>query len=167
MEENNIFPKDPDKTYGLMEVVKGSSLQLDKKPEETKEVFPHLIIREIIALLLLIAFISLIALFLNAPLEEIANPNKTPNPAKAPWYFLALQELLHYFPPVVAGIFVPAFVLLSLFLLPYLDRNPSSKPKDRKLAIIVFSIFVTAAIILTIIGTFFRGENWHWTTPWS
>lgn len=166
MKDNQIFPKDPEKTYGLMEIVKGTSVQVEKKPEDTEETYPHLILREIIAVLLLIAFISFLSLLFNAPLEEIANPNKTPNPAKAPWYFLGLQELLHYFPPVVAGIIVPSLLVILLILLPYIDRNPSTKPRKRKLALVIFTVFVFATVILTVIGTFFRGENWRWVWPW-
>ena len=167
MKDNEIFPKDSDKTYGLMEIVKGTSYQVGKEPEDTVETYPHLIFREIIAVLLLVAIVSLLALFINAPLEEIANPNKTPNPAKAPWYFLGLQELLHYFPPIFAGIFIPASIVIFLLLLPYIDRNPSTKPRKRKFAITIFTVFVIVAVILTLIGTFFRGENWHWVWPWK
>lgn len=166
MKDNQIFPRDPEKTYGLMEIVKGTSPQVEKKPEDTIESYPHLIFREIIAVLLLIAFVSILALLFNAPLEEIANPNKTPNPAKAPWYFLGLQELLHYFPPVVAGILIPFLIVMALIFLPYIDRNPSSKPRKRKFAITIFTLFVVASVIFTVIGTFFRGENWHWIWPW-
>jgi hypothetical protein len=72
---------------------------------------------------LVIIVLSLISLFLNAPLEEIANPDHTPNPAKAPWYFLGLQELLHYFPPVVAGVLIPALVIVALVVIPYFGVN--------------------------------------------
>ncbi|MCP5047765.1 MAG: menaquinol oxidoreductase [bacterium] len=168
MKENReIFPKDPEKTYGLMEIVKGTSPLVEKEPEDTIETSPHLIIRVAISFLILITVVSLVSLFIDAPLEEIANPSKTPNPAKAPWYFLGLQELLHYFPPVIAGILVPAVVVFALFLLPYLDRGKSAKPKDRKLVVFLFTVFVATAVILTLVGVFFRGENWQWVWPWK
>jgi len=85
--------------------------------------FPHLVIRELIALLALSLFLVLLAFFFDAPLEEIANPEKTPNPSKAPWYFLGLQELLHYYPPVVAGVILPGLVVLALIIVPYFEIN--------------------------------------------
>jgi len=85
--------------------------------------FPHLVIREAIALLGLSLFLVLLAFLFDAPLEEIANPEKTPNPSKAPWYFLGLQELLHYYPPVVAGVILPGLIVLALIIIPYFDIN--------------------------------------------
>ncbi len=167
MNDNEIFPKDTDKTYGLMEIVKGTSLHLEKKPEKTRDTYPNLILKEITALLLLIVFVCLISLFFNAPLEELANPQKTPNPAKAPWYFLGLQELLHHFPPIVGGVVIPVVIILTLILLPYLDRNPSSKLKERKVIVTIFTVCVLGIVILTLIGMFFRGEYWKWVWPWS
>ena len=84
---------------------------------------PHLLLREAVAAESVIMVLSLISLFLNAPLEEIANPEHTPNPAKAPWYFLGLQELLHYFPPVVTGVLIPALVITALVVIPYFGVN--------------------------------------------
>ena len=98
--------------------------------EEDKMVmtYPHLVVREAIALEILMVALGLLAVFFNAPLESLANPNKTPNPAKAPWYFLGLQELLHYFPPIVAGVLVPTLAVIALVAIPYfrvnLDRQP-------------------------------------------
>src|SRR5512137_2327441 len=85
--------------------------------------FPHLILREAIAIEILTIVLVAIALFWDAPLEQIANPLQTPNPAKAPWYFLGLQELLHYFPPVVAGILIPTLVIVALVVIPYFNVN--------------------------------------------
>ena len=90
--------------------------------------FPHLIVREAIALLAISIVLVVMALFLDAPLEELANPQKTPNPAKAPWYFLGLQELLHYYPPVVAGVLMPALVVVALAIVPYFDVNLKRPP---------------------------------------
>ena len=85
--------------------------------------FPHLIIREMICFQLVLVFTVLLALFIDAPLEELADPRHTPNPAKAPWYFLGLQELLHSYPPVVAGVIIPTLVILALIAIPYFRVN--------------------------------------------
>jgi hypothetical protein len=85
--------------------------------------FPHVILRETIAFQLLAIVLVALALFWDAPLEQLANPLLTPNPAKAPWYFLGLQELLHYFPPLVAGVLLPTLVVLALVVIPYFDIN--------------------------------------------
>ena len=99
------------------------------------------------------------SLFLNAPLEELANPAKTPNPAKAPWYFLGLQELVSH-SALLGGVVAPALMVLALLAIPYLDRNPSRRPADRKLILWLFTFFVVANLVLIVIGTFFRGPGW-------
>ncbi|MFQ5654389.1 MAG: hypothetical protein ACE5GW_06630, partial [Planctomycetota bacterium] len=95
----------------------------ERRDEPRAMTFPHLIVRELIALLAFSLALVLISLVLDAPLEEIANPEKTPNPSKAPWYFLGLQELLHYYPPVVAGVILPGLVIVALVIVPYFDIN--------------------------------------------
>ncbi len=90
--------------------------------------YPHLILREFIAFQVLTILLVMVALFWDAPLEQEANPLLTPNPAKAPWYFLGLQELLHYFPPVVAGVLIPTLVLVALVVIPYFDVNIRGEP---------------------------------------
>jgi quinol-cytochrome oxidoreductase complex cytochrome b subunit len=90
--------------------------------------FPHLILREVILFQVVVILLSLAALVFNAPLEEMANPVETPNPAKAPWYFLGLQELLHYFPPVVAGVLLPGLVVVALVVIPYARVNLTAGP---------------------------------------
>ena len=97
----------------------------------------------------------------------LANPNLTPNPSKAPWYFLGLQELLRYFHPMVAGITIPTFILVGFAAIPYLDRNPSTKPGDRKVAIMLFTMLFMFGATLTIIGSFFRGTGYNWVWPWA
>jgi len=92
-------------------------------PEDLVMSFPHLVIRLTIAFLWVVIVMAVLSVFFNAPLEELANPQHTPNPAKAPWYFLGLQELLHYFPPVVAGILIPALVVVALVVIPYVGVN--------------------------------------------
>ena len=90
--------------------------------------FPHLILREMILFQIVVIGLALAAIFFDAPLQGIANPLETPNPAKAPWYFLGLQELLHYFPPVVAGVLMPALVVIALVVIPYARVNLSAGP---------------------------------------
>jgi menaquinol-cytochrome c reductase cytochrome b/c subunit len=190
--------------------------------------FPHLVVRELVALLALSLVLVLLAVFFDAPLEEIANPQKTPNPAKAPWYFLGLQELLHYYPPIFSGVLLPGLVITALVVVPYFNINlkreafwhtnapakllatwaivaalsatflfTGSHPVwpivgplwfiavamtmpalvhtrhgivgwlgHRSLAFWVFSWFVLAAIVLTVIGVAFRGPGWEFTLPW-
>jgi hypothetical protein len=116
--------------------------------EEEKRVmtFPNLVVRELIAFEILLIVLGLLALFYDAPLESLANPNKTPNPAKAPWYFLGLQELLHYFPPIVAGVLIPLLAVIALVAIPYFRVNMERKPlwADRKPAgLAAFLIVVT------------------------
>ena len=111
----------------------------------------------------------LLGLFINAPLEELANPNVTPAVAKAPWYFLGLQELLAYFHPTVAGALTPAAVLVGSALIPYLDRRNihSTKPSDRKLEVTLFSVLWALGLTVTCIGIFFRGPGYSFILPWS
>ncbi len=200
--------------------------ETEKEPEKLIMSFPHLIIREVICFLVVVIVLSVMALLFNAPLEEMADPQHTPNPAKAPWYFLGLQELLHSFPPVVAGVLIPLMVVIALVIIPYFNINvkreglwihnrrttflifssvvfilslvcllydafsiavPSillygfailpyfvKREKGwiywlsrRSLAEWVMSWFVIVAIVLVVIGTFFRGPGWIWIWPWE
>jgi hypothetical protein len=188
--------------------------------------YPHLVLRESIAFQILIIVLVVMALFWDAPLEQLANPLLTPNPAKAPWYFLGLQELLHYFPPLVAGIVIPTLVVIALIVIPYFNVNvqgealwagnhskrfqvalaivvalaiflalfsawtvllptaivgglmvfsyyavPGKHPgaqflRNRPIAWWVMTWFITVALTLTLVGTFFRGPGWSWVWPW-
>src|SRR6266568_986534 len=128
--------------YRTLAVVKQEAITRVEKPlEDSVFVWPHLLVREFFASVIVMVMVTLLSLYIDAPLRAPANPNFTPNPAKAPWYFLGLQELLHYFPPTTAGILIPGFVLLGLIILPYVDRNPSRAYSDRKMAIITFTMF--------------------------
>jgi len=188
--------------------------------------YPHLLVREAIVFEVLVIFMVLIALFWDAPLEQLANPLLTPNPAKAPWYFLGLQELLHFFPPFVAGILIPTLILIALVVIPYFNVNIEGKPlwceqASRRFTIVmavvipllillavvdawtiilptvivagllvasyfskaktgfmgnlcqkplpwwVMTWFISTAVCLTIVGTFFRGPGWSWVWPWG
>jgi menaquinol-cytochrome c reductase cytochrome b/c subunit len=188
--------------------------------------YPHLLLRESIAFQVLVIALVLVALLWDAPLEQLANPLLTPNPAKAPWYFLGLQELLHYFPPFVAGILIPTLVVLALVVIPYFNINVESPAiwetnparhfqifvavlavlalflalfhawtvlvptafagglviysyfvgpgesrfhhylRSRSISWWVMTWFITVAIVLTVVGTFFRGPGWSWIWPW-
>jgi hypothetical protein len=154
-------------TQRLLTVVKAGSIQDVKAvPTDKVHVWPHLLVAEFVAALAMTAFTLLFSIFVNAPLLETANYNLTPNPSKAPWYFLGLQELLTMFHPMVAGVTVPGIGIFGLMLAPYTDRNPSHKPEDRKFAIALFTIFLMFWAVLVIIGSFFRGPGFNFTLPW-
>ncbi len=154
-------------TQRLLTVVKSGSIQdVKASPVDKVHTWPHLLAAEFVAALALTAFVTLFSVFVNAPLLELANINRTPNPSKAPWYFLGLQELLTMFHPMVAGVTIPGMGLFVLILAPYMDRNPSNKPEDRKFAISMFTLFLMFWSVLVIIGTFFRGPGFNFTLPW-
>ncbi len=206
--------------------IKGrTAARVRKEEEEMVMTVPNLVMREAIAFMVMVVVLALISLFANAPLEWLANPEHTPNPAKAPWYFLGLQELLHYFPPVVAGVILPTLVVLALVAIPYFPVNvrlqglwkenrkttltvllavtavlavillvfkvyailvptvvvvaamlvPFMSPREtgvvgwlgsRPLTWWIMTWFVVIVIVLTAIGTLFRGPEWSWTWPW-
>jgi hypothetical protein len=201
---------------------------VEDRDEPKAMTVPHLLLREGIALLGLSLGLVILSIFFDAPLEEMANPDVTPNPAKAPWYFLGLQELLHYYPPFVAGVLLPTLVVVALVVIPYFDVNLQraslfSAPRPvralavlgitaafaallaatakypvwpiivptiltgllmalpgflgargpvlgwlaaRSLPFYVFSWFVVVTVVLTVIGTLFRGPGWSLTLPW-
>lgn len=189
--------------------------------------YPHLVLREAITMQALVIVLVLLSLFWDAPLEQLANPLLTPNPAKAPWYFLGLQELLHYFPPLVAGIILPGLVIVALVVIPYFEVNIKGEPfwsGNRRKRLQIFSAvffallivltiyeawtvlvptmvvsalllsayfvtpgrgkltdylgsrplswwvmtwFICVSVVLTVVGTFFRGPGWSWVWPWA
>jgi hypothetical protein len=123
--------------------------------------FPHVILREAVAFELLTIILVAIALFWNAPLEQLANPLLTPNPAKAPWYFLGLQELLHYFPPFVAGILIPSLVIIALIVIPYFNINIKGEALwagDRRRRLVGFLVVVIALLAFFV----FYAEAMPW-----
>ncbi len=157
-----------EKTYGLMEVVAGQPIfetVTEEEEEDTVFSYPYAFFREAVALMATVTTVMAVSLFWRAPLEELANPAKTPNPAKAPWYFLGLQELVSH-SALIGGVVAPALVVLALLAIPYLDANPSRRPADRKWAIRAFTVFVVVNIVLIVIGTFFRGPGWGLVPPW-
>ncbi|MEO8475594.1 MAG: menaquinol-cytochrome c reductase cytochrome b subunit [Actinomycetota bacterium] len=157
----------PDK-HRLLALVPPEGIQrVEREQGDRVNVWPHLLIEEMVAMFILLAAMTIFSTFINAPLRELANANLTPNPSKAPWYFLGLQELLRYFHPMVAGITIPTFILVGLAAVPYVDRNASVRPGDRRIAITMFTILFMFGAVLTIIGSFFRGPGYNWTWPWA
>ena len=203
-----------------------TAARVRKEHEEMAMTFPNLVVKEIIAFEVMVIVLTLFSLFVDAPLEWIANPEHTPNPAKAPWYFLGLQELLHYFPPVVAGVILPTLAVVALIVIPYFRVNikreglwkenvkqtmvtlvavggflslvlllfkvyamliptllvvgcmllPYFSRKEtgiagwlgsRTLSWWIMTWFVVIVVVLTAIGTLFRGPEWSWTWPWQ
>lgn len=209
-------------------VTRRTSAQVKVETEDLVQTFPEVLFRAAVAIEVLAIALVWIALVFNAPLEGLADPSHTPNPAKAPWYFLGLQEMLHYFPPVVAGVLVPGLVVMALIVIPYFNINIEAegfflKDRQRRLRIfylvaialsvflaffkvyaalvptlIMAGIMLVAAqsspqssssfrrylagrplsywvmtwflfelVVLTAIGTFFRGPGWAWVWPWQ
>src|SRR5271155_613890 len=156
MEKNKIetgFSSDAKKEpRRIVFVTKKTSAKVVGDPGPQLMTYPHLLVREAIAFQVLVIAMVLVALFWDAPLEQLANPLLTPNPAKAPWYFLGLQELLHFFPPFVAGILIPALVILALIAIPYFHINIADEPvwsRNRRerlrmlgVVTVLFSIFL-------------------------
>jgi len=155
-------------TQRLLTVVKAKPIQkAASEPVDKVNTWPHLMLPEFISLMVMMAFLILLSTILQAPLLEEANPNITPNPAKAPWYFLGLQEALSYWDPQIAGVMIPLVIgLLGFAAIPYIDRNKENNPSKRKYAIMMYTFFLAGAGTLTIIGVLFRGPGWNWTYPW-
>ena len=208
-------------------VTRRTSAQVKANYEEQVQTYPEVLFRVVLAVEILAIVLVVIALLFNAPLEGIADPTHTPNPAKAPWYFLGLQELLHYFPPVVAGVLVPTLLIVSLIVIPYFNINIEAaglflNHRRKRLQIfyataiglivflVAFHVYVAAVpslmiaiamiiasnssptshsascrylakkplawwvmtwflfelIVLTVVGTLFRGPGWSWVLPW-
>lgn len=154
-------------TQRLLTVVKSGSIQEAKAaPVDKVHTWPHLLAVEFVAALALTAFLFVFSWVVNAPLMQAADFNKTPNPSKAPWYFLGLQELLTMFHPMIAGVTLPGIGLLALVLAPYMDRNASNKPEDRKFMTSMMTMFLMFWAVLVIIGSFFRGPGFNFIFPW-
>jgi menaquinol-cytochrome c reductase cytochrome b/c subunit len=158
----------PERVQRLLAVVKPEAIQkVERQPMDRVNVWPHLMAAEFVSLLVVMAALTFFSVAVDAPLRELANFNQTPNPSKAPWYFLGLQELLRYLHPQVAGVTIPTVIIIALFAWPFIDRNPSNRPDDRKLAIVLFSFFMLSFAVLTIIGMFFRGPGFNFVEPWQ
>jgi hypothetical protein len=154
-------------TQRLLTVVKSGSIQEVKAtPVDKVHTWPHLLAAEFVASLACLAFTFVFSIFVNAPLLELANTNQTPNPSKAPWYFLGLQELLTMFHPMIAGVTIPGVGIIVLIFAPYIDRNPSNKPEDRKFATSLMTVHLMFWAVLVMIGSFFRGPGFNFIYPW-
>lgn len=165
-----VFPKDTNKTYGLMELMKGTKPTVGLQPDDMVFTWPHLLIRELVLFVIVAACLLVSAFMFDAPLEEIANPNHPPNPAKAPWYFLGLQELVSY-SAFIGGVLIPTLIVIGLMLVPFIDRKKIGIgvwfAKERWLANGIFLSFLLIMFALIILGTYFRGENWNFVVPWE
>jgi hypothetical protein len=134
--------------------------------------WPHLVRLEFLVALFVIVLLVVWSLTVDAPLEEPANPTRTPNPSKAPWYFLGLQEMLVFFDPWHAGVVLPTFIIVGLMVIPYIDINPRGNGyytfAERKFEILTFLFgFEILWVSLIVIGTFLRGPGWNWFWPWE
>jgi len=154
-------------TQRLLTVVKSGSIQdVKSEPVDKVHTWPHLLAIEFVASLACTAFLFVFSWVVNAPLLQAANFNQTPNPSKAPWYFLGLQELLTMFHPMIAGVTLPTIGLIALMFSPYLDKTISNKPEDRKFMTSMFTIFLMFWAVLVIVSSFFRGPGYNFTFPW-
>lgn len=162
--------KTDQKSDGLSDRIKKTAL---KKigGEDTVLVWPNLVYLELISMLFALAILLFLCLYSPAPLEELASADTTPNPTKAPWYFLGLQELLVFFDPWLAGFILPNLIMIGLILIPYIDPNPKGKGyytfSERKFSVLGFSFGLALWFILIVIGVWFRGLDWSWYWPWD
>ena len=163
------FPVKPGKTYGLMCVVPTRTANTSARPEAQVQAWPAALSRELLLFLLTVAVLSVLALLFNAPLEEPASALHPPNPAKAPWYFLGLQEMVSY-SAFWGGIGIPGLLVALAVAAPYLERTPGGEGTwfhhSRSGANWTFLTVMTVLGILTLIGTLFRGVNWTLVVPW-
>jgi hypothetical protein len=142
----------------------------DPKWDREVHTWPYLMRMEFLVAIIITVILMVWSLTLNAPLEEPSNPNVTMNPAKAPWYFLGLQEMLVYFDPWIAGVIMPTLIIVGLMVVPYIDVNPLGNGyytyKQRKFSIWTFLFgFLGLWVMMIAIGTFIRGPGWMWFWP--
>lgn len=173
-----IFPKDNKKTYALVELVRGESPLVGKGPDNTLFSFPVVLLLEVILLLGVTLAIFLFSLFKQAPLEEIANPMITTDPAKAPWYFVGLQELLEHMHPTLAGVLIPTALVIFLILLPYIDHSRAqvgvwfSTARGKWITAWVGTYTLVAMIAYIVLDNLFnprellRGSAPSWVAQW-
>ena len=140
--------------------------------DDKVQVWPYLVRVEFLGALFVMVILVFWSFLIDAPLEEAANPTLTPNPSKAPWYFLGLQEMLVYFDPWVAGVVLPTLIILGLMVIPYIDINPKGNGyytfKERRFAILMFCFgFLFLWVSLIVLGTFWRGPGWYFFFPWE
>ena len=153
-------------------IAAGEFEQMRKEGKDRIYVWPYLTRNEFLASILIMAVLTVWSIVVDAPLEEPANPTKTPNPSKAPWYFLGLQEMLVYFDPWIAGVVFPSIIVIGLMAIPYIDKNPKGNGyytwQERKFAISAFLFgFFILWLSLIMVGTFLRGPGWNFFMPWE
>lgn len=161
--------------YRALAFVKGESLAKEKDSQVSEDelpTWPYLVRKEFLAAIIVTIILLIWSIALNAPLEDPSDPSVTPNPAKAPWYFLGLQEMLVYFDPWIAGVIFPSLIVMGLMAMPYVDINPKGNGyytfKERWFAILTFCFgFHILWILLIIVGVFMRGPGWLWFWPWQ
>ncbi|MCC6588505.1 MAG: cytochrome b N-terminal domain-containing protein [Bryobacterales bacterium] len=162
-------PLAKDKVFGLQGFVRTNVAKMGNVPDRSVFAWPNLVLAELFVFVLTLAVILLVSLFFNAPLEEPVNVMHPPNPAKAPWYFLGLQELVSY-SAFWGGIGIPTIFVILLLVAPYLDRKPGGSgvwfSRERLLPNTIYISMVLLNIVLVVIGTFFRGPNWEFVSPW-
>jgi menaquinol-cytochrome c reductase cytochrome b/c subunit len=158
---------EPEPRFRLLGVV---PREVEQKPEELPDdsvfTWPHFLVRHVVVAAITVGVVFILAILFDAPLKDIANPAQTPDVAKAPWYFAGLQEMLAHFAPMVAGVLVPGAAIAFLLILPYLDKGKGWRIRDRKSIVVVFTLLAITALVLTVIGAFFRGPEWSWVWPW-
>jgi len=154
-------------THRLLAMVPPTGIQqIRGKQEDKVYTFPHLVTAEFVALLAMTVVLLVWSALIPAPLLDLANANITPNPSKAPWYFMGLQELLRYFHPMIAGVTIPTIGIVVGMMIPYIDKNPSVRPENRKTAYALFTIALIFNAVLVIVGSFMRGPGFNWVWPW-
>jgi quinol-cytochrome oxidoreductase complex cytochrome b subunit len=157
------------RSYGIQGLVRGPFTKIGNVPDNTEFSWPNLLQAELLVLLVTLACILIVSVLFNAPLEEPVNVMHPPNPAKAPWYFLGLQEMVSY-SAFWGGVGIPTIEVIVLLLVPYLDRKTVGVgrwfARERLLANSIFLTFVVINVVLMVIGTFFRGPNWEFVSPW-
>ena len=161
---------DSSKSGRLASLIKKTAAE-KVEPEDTVLVWPNLVYLELICSMVAVAIMLFLSLVSPAPLEELASADTTPNPTKAPWYFLGLQELLVYFDPWLAGMVLPTMIIVGLVLIPYVDPNPRGKGyytfSERKFSMLGFGFGLALWWVLILVGVFFRGLDWSWYWPWD
>lgn len=144
--------------------------QINKKAEKVFS-WPNLVAKEFLAAILVTVFLLVYSYYVDAPLRELANPGEPENPAKAPWYFLGLQEILVYFDPWFAGVVLPSFIIIGLMVIPYIDVNPKGNGVysffERKFAVTVFLFGFIFWYVLILVGVYMRGPFWSFFWPWE
>ena len=153
-------------------LIAGGGDPVEKQESDRVWVWPDLVYTELISLILCTAVLVVWSVGIEAPLEQPANPANTPNPSKAPWYFLGLQEMLVYFDPWLAGVVLPSLIIVGLMAIPYVDRNPKGNGyytfRERRAEITIFLFgFVVLWSSLIVLGTFLRGPNWNFFGPFE